>query len=69
MPHHMSTSSRVLRVIGGLALITLALFEIGKPWTWIGIFPLIVGTIGWCPFPVLRARLTEKGDISSERTH
>ena len=53
----MSTKGRVLRIIGGLKLTTLAILGVATPWTWIGIVPLVTGAVGWCPFPILRARL------------
>ena len=40
---------RTFRIVLGFALIWLALSDIGTPWTWIGIVPLVTGTIGWCP--------------------
>lgn len=40
---------RVLRIIGGLLLISLAVAGIGTPWTWIGIVPFATGMVGWCP--------------------
>ena len=38
-----------LRIIVGVALISLAVSGIGVPWTWIGIVPLLTGFVGWCP--------------------
>ena len=42
-------AGRVLRIIVGLTLITLAVVgQIGL-WGWLGIVPLVAGIAGWCP--------------------
>jgi hypothetical protein len=43
------TIDRALRVIAGLVLITLAATGTVGTWGWIGIMPLLTGTIGYCP--------------------
>jgi len=43
------TIDRVLRVIAGLTLITLAATGTVGIWGWIGIMPLLTGAIGVCP--------------------
>lgn len=43
------TIDRVLRVIAGLVLITLAATGTVGMWGWIGIMPLLTGAIGTCP--------------------
>ncbi|BAL23267.1 DUF2892 domain-containing protein [Azoarcus sp. KH32C] len=40
---------KILRIIAGLLLITLAALGMGTPWTWIGVVPLVTGLMGWCP--------------------
>jgi hypothetical protein len=48
---NMGTIDRLLRVIGGLALLAWALLGTGD-WHmlgWIGIVPLATAAIGWCP--------------------
>jgi hypothetical protein len=47
----MGTLDRILRVIGGLALLIWAFLGTGE-WHmlgWIGIVPLATAAIGWCP--------------------
>jgi len=39
---------RVLRVIIGLALISLVFVGPQTPWGWIGVLPLLTGLVGWC---------------------
>ena len=39
---------RILRIIIGVTLMGLAVFEVIGPWGWFGILPLITGIIGNC---------------------
>ena len=43
------TVDRVLRVIGGAALVSLVFVGPETPWGWIGVVPLVTGLIGNCP--------------------
>ena len=43
------TIDRALRVITGLVLIALAATGTVGMWGWIGIMPLLTGTVGYCP--------------------
>lgn len=40
---------RVVRIVIGLGLISLAFFGPRTAWGWIGIVPLLTGVVGWCP--------------------
>ncbi len=40
---------RVLRVIIGIALISIVFIGPQTPWGWLGVIPLATGLIGWCP--------------------
>jgi len=40
---------RILRVILGLALISIVFVGPQTPWGWIGVVPLITGLVGICP--------------------
>jgi len=40
---------RALRIVVGLALISLVFIGPQSPWGWIGVVPLATGLIGWCP--------------------
>jgi Protein of unknown function (DUF2892) len=40
---------RALRVIIGLAAISLVFVGPKTPWGWLGAIPLVTGLIGWCP--------------------
>lgn len=49
---------RVLRVIIGLVLIALAATGTVGLWGWIGIIPLLTGTVGFCPIYTLLGKNT-----------
>jgi hypothetical protein len=45
---------KVLRILVGLVLITLAATGMVGIWGWIGVIPLVTGLVGWCPlYPLL----------------
>ncbi len=45
---------RILRIVAGIVLITLAATGMVGVWGWIGVVPLLTGLIGWCPaYPLL----------------
>ena len=43
------TIDRILRVILGLALISIVFVGPQTPWGWIGVIPLVTGLVGMCP--------------------
>ena len=47
------TMDRAARVVGGIALIALAVTGTVGVWGWIGIVPLATGALGWCPLYTL----------------
>ncbi|WP_426415744.1 YgaP family membrane protein [Aestuariirhabdus sp. LZHN29] len=46
---NVGTIDRVLRVIVGLALISLVFVGPQTPWGWVGLVPLLTGAISFCP--------------------
>lgn len=40
---------RILRIVAGIILITLAATDLFKPWGWIGVVPLLTGIFKFCP--------------------
>ncbi len=40
---------RIIRIMGGIAIISLAFTGPQSPWAYLGIVPLATGLIGWCP--------------------
>ena len=49
MNKNIGTLDRSLRIVIGLALITLSVTDSVGPWGWIGVVPLATGLFGWCP--------------------
>jgi hypothetical protein len=49
MTTNVGTIDRALRILVGLALISLVFVGPQTPWGWIGLLPLITGLLGWCP--------------------
>jgi hypothetical protein len=46
---------RVLRVVLGLAVLSLVFVGPKTPWAWLGLVPLVTGLVGFCPlYAVLR---------------
>jgi membrane-associated protease RseP (regulator of RpoE activity) len=40
---------RILRIVAGIVLITLAATGLFTPWGWIGVVPLLTGIFNFCP--------------------
>jgi hypothetical protein len=40
---------RVIRVVIGLAIVSLVFVGPKTPWGWLGIFPILTGATGLCP--------------------
>ncbi len=53
MPCNEGKIDRLLRVIVGLALISLVFIGPKAVWGWVGIVPLLTGLIGFCPLYTL----------------
>jgi hypothetical protein len=49
MRQNEGTLDRTVRIVGGLAILSLAFVGPQTPWAYLGIVPIITGTIGWCP--------------------
>ena len=43
------TLDRALRVIVGLAILSLAFIGPQTPWAYLGLIPLLTGLVGFCP--------------------
>jgi hypothetical protein len=44
---------RIIRVVAGIGILSLAFVGPKSPWGYLGIMPLLTGLIGWCPPYVL----------------
>ncbi|KZE34462.1 DUF2892 family protein [Crenobacter luteus] len=49
MQCNIGKTERVIRVLAGLAIVSLAFVGPQSPWAWLGLAPLVTGLIGWCP--------------------
>ena len=49
MKQNVHNTERVVRVIVGLAIISLVFIGPQSAWGWVGLIPLATGIIGWCP--------------------
>jgi hypothetical protein len=49
MPRNEGAIDRTLRVVLGLAILSLAFVGPQTPWAWLGLIPLATGLIGFCP--------------------
>lgn len=49
MKKNIGTIERVIRVVIGIGILTLAFVGVRSPWAYLGIIPLLTGIIGWCP--------------------
>ena len=43
------TIDRILRVVGGIILLSLTVVGPETPWGYIGLVPLLTGLVGYCP--------------------
>ena len=49
MKKNIGTIERVVRVVAGLIILSLAFVGPQSPWAYLGIVPLLTGLSGWCP--------------------
>ena len=49
MGRNVGTIDKVIRVLIGLALVSLVFVGPQSPWGWIGIVPLATAVMGFCP--------------------
>ncbi|WP_135211221.1 YgaP family membrane protein [Vitreimonas flagellata] len=49
MPTNEGALDRIIRVIAGLAIISLVFVGPQSPWGWLGLVPLATGLVGFCP--------------------
>ena len=49
MKQNVHNIERIVRIVVGLLLISLAFWGPQSPWGWIGVVPLATGLLGWCP--------------------
>ncbi|MDZ4841432.1 MAG: DUF2892 domain-containing protein [Hyphomicrobium aestuarii] len=49
MARNIGTIDRILRLVVGLALISIVFVGPHTPWGWLGLVPLATAILGWCP--------------------
>ncbi len=49
MKKNIGSAERTIRIIAGLAILSLAFVGPKNPWAYLGIVPLATGLLGWCP--------------------
>lgn len=49
MTRNVGNAERVIRVIIGLAILSLAFVGPKSPWAFLGVIPILTGLLGWCP--------------------
>lgn len=49
LPRNEGTVDRAVRVIAGVAILSLAFIGPKSPWGFIGIVPIVTGLLGSCP--------------------
>jgi hypothetical protein len=49
MKKNVGDLERIIRIIAGIAIISLAFVGPRSPWAYLGIIPLATGLMGWCP--------------------
>jgi len=49
MKKNVGSVERVIRIIAGIAILSLAFIGPKSPWAYLGIILLATGLIGWCP--------------------
>ncbi len=49
MKINVGSAERVVRIVAGIGIISLAFIGPKSPWAFLGIVPLLTGLVGWCP--------------------
>ncbi len=49
MQCNIGKTERVIRVIAGLGIVSLAFVGPASPWAFLGLVPVATGLLGWCP--------------------
>lgn len=49
MQHNIGSVERIVRVVAGVVLSSMALVGPANPWFLLGLVPLLTGIVGWCP--------------------
>ena len=62
MQRNIGNTERIIRIVAGLAIMSLAFAGPQSPWAFLGAVPLLTGLIGWCPpYALLGISTCKKG--------
>jgi hypothetical protein len=53
MKKNVGALDRVIRIVAGLGILSLAFIGPKSPWAYLGIVPLATGLMSWCPLYAL----------------
>ena len=48
MKQNVGSADRVVRIVLGLAIVSLAFWGPKSPWAYLGLLPLMTGVVGYC---------------------
>jgi hypothetical protein len=65
MTKNIGKTERIIRVVLGVGILSLAFVGPHSPWAYLGSVPLLTGLVGWCP-PYALLRLGTAGRDSKE---
>jgi len=49
MKKNIHSVERIIRIVAGIALVSMAFVGPANPWFFLGAIPLLTGLLGWCP--------------------
>lgn len=49
MKPNIGKAERIVRIVAGVGVLSLAFVGPRTPWAYLGLLPLLSGLIGWCP--------------------
>lgn len=49
MRMNVESVDRIIRIVAGLGILSLAFVGPKSAWAYLGVVPLLTGLIGWCP--------------------
>jgi hypothetical protein len=60
---------RIVRVVSGLVVTSLAFWGPASPWAFLGLIPVITGFLGWCPPYAILGFSTCSTAVARGQTH
>ena len=49
MTRNIGNVERIVRIVVGIGVLSLAFVGPKSPWAYLGLLPLLTGLVGWCP--------------------